>query len=751
MLDAPRTPGRVPARRPKDVDYYGGTDAPEPARPNVFAVLWRRRWVVVACVLLALLGGLIYNVRAPNVYSSGSVIYVQDNALKMVADPTGGQSSRSAAYQFTQCQLLTSTAIVSKAIEKPEVLRARCLQGVDNPVGVIKAGLAAVPDKFSDLISVSMESAKPEDAAVIVNAVVEAYVDYQAGQHKSTSLEVLKIFERERDGREAELAKTQAAETRMKKENPDLALMAESGSGTVSLLSKLAGELSDAQLWELKLKTASEEADLVKNDPDALRRVMDRLKLTDGQSGGDLALMAEYRQSRRNLDDLLDSLGSRNKLVQQAEKNYDRTQSQVQQASQQAATQYMALLKQERQYAEKQAADIDGKLETARKSAIDLNFKFVEFEQLRQDEARIGRALDLLDSRVKEINVNEDVGNLTVSVLEPARASVMPIRPNKGKNMGVALVAGLMGGVGLAMLRDLLDQRIRSADEIMTLLDLPILGSIPHMPGKGKPGERGRMVQGKPRSNVAESFRTVRTALSFGISQTAAKTILVTSPAPGDGKSSTASNMALAFAQSGRRTLLIDADCRRPTQDRIYELPDGPGLADVLAGEADVHAAIVAGVTEKLDVLPCGTIPHNPAELLDSQALLDLLAGLGGEYDQVVIDAPPVVPVTDARILAASCDAAVLVLRADKSTRRMAEHARDALASVGANLLGVVINDVPRGKSGYGYDYYGTGSYGYKAGTRVTGPDGATATDGLSASNGDADGVMQVGPRTIDG
>ena len=159
--------------------------------------------------------------------------------------------------------------------------------------------------------------------------------------------------------------------------------------------------------------------------------------------------------------------------------------------------------------------------------------------------------------------------------------------------------------------------------------------------------------------------------------------------------------------------LLIDADCRRPVQHRTFAVPDGPGLTGVLTGRATLAQAVRPTGIDRLDLLACGPLPHNPAELLDSQALLDLLAEAARRYDQVLIDSPPVNLVTDARILAASCDAAVVVLRAERSTRRGALMAWNVLASVGARRLGVIVNDVTRRTDGYhGYNAYGRYGYG---------------------------------------
>ncbi|HMB96033.1 MAG TPA: polysaccharide biosynthesis tyrosine autokinase, partial [Tepidisphaeraceae bacterium] len=360
-------------------------------------------------------------------------------------------------------------------------------------------------------------------------------------------------------------------------------------------------------------------------------------------------------------------------------------------------------------------AQLQTTLEKERHATVGLNVKEVEYEELAQEAQRTERSLDLLDSRMKEVNVTEDTGSLNVSVLETAKPGSLPVSPKRAQSLGIALVVGLMMGVGGAMLRDMMDQRLRSAEEIASVLDLPILGGIPHIIGKFAAIERGQEISLRPHSDVAEAYRTIRTAVYFGLAEEKeAKTILITSPAPGDGKTTTISNLAIAIAQAGRSVLVIDADCRRPVQHKIFKLHDGPGLSSLLAGKATLEQVIQKTNVDHLEIMPCGSLPHNPAELLNSQVFVDLLSEVSKRYDQVLVDSPPVVPVTDARILAASCDVTILVLRADRSTRKLAEHARDALSSVGANLLGVVVNDVPRGKEGYGYYYYGYGRYGYR-------------------------------------
>jgi polysaccharide biosynthesis transport protein len=218
---------------------------------------------------------------------------------------------------------------------------------------------------------------------------------------------------------------------------------------------------------------------------------------------------------------------------------------------------------------------------------------------------------------------------------------------------------------------------------------------VPRISSRSSTAKRGLEVQLRPRSDAAEAFRTLRTAIHFGFrTREHTKTILITSPASGDGKSLLASNLAIAVAQSDRRVLLIDANWRHPDLHRTFDLNNEIGVTSVISGSATLREAVQRTKISGLEVLACGPVPLNPADLLNSDAFLDLLQAAGSEYDQVLIDSPPIMPFADARILAASCDATILVLRANKSIRRIAERAREALTSVNANMMGYVVNDV---------------------------------------------------------
>jgi len=350
--------------------------------------------------------------------------------------------------------------------------------------------------------------------------------------------------------------------------------------------------------------------------------------------------------------------------------------------------------------------------EQQRAQTIDLNAQLARYEMLTSDFEQTKKLCDILDDRIKELNVTEDVGALNISILEVARAADKPSKPQKARIMAITLVLGLMLGGGLALLRDWLDQTLRSAEEISAMLGMPVLGVVPSMSRGQNVVQRGQRVHLDSHSIAAEAYRTIRTAVFFGAPKDEAKTILVTSPGPVDGKTTLASNLAIAMAQAGQKILVLDADFRRPMQHVIFETNhQDKGLSSLLAGTTTLEEAIQATKVEGLDLLPCGPNVPNPSELLNSETFAKVLEQLSNKYDRVIIDSPPVIPVTDSQILAAICDVTLLVLRAEKSTRKVSQRARDGLLSVGARIIGVVVNDVPRKSGRYGYYYGGYGYY----------------------------------------
>jgi tyrosine-protein kinase Etk/Wzc len=308
-----------------------------------------------------------------------------------------------------------------------------------------------------------------------------------------------------------------------------------------------------------------------------------------------------------------------------------------------------------------------------------------------------------------------------INVVDPAITSDIPIKPQKKKNLLLGLLVGLMFGVGAAFFMDYLDDTIKDEEEAKRALGWPLLAMIPAIETAGdavQPATRASrlVVQHKPKSSVAEAFRGLRTAIHFSSLKRDTKVVMITSSFPGEGKSTIAANLALTFAQAGNRVILVDCDLRRPSMNTIFEHPRSPGVTEVLAGDISLVEALHTTDIENINLLTAGTIPPNPAELLCSDSMRDLLAGLRESYDIVIIDAPPVIPVTDAPLLTAFTDMVVVVLESGRIPAKAAQRMKELLQSVQAPVAGFVLNDRTALFSGtygyYGKGYYGKGYYG---------------------------------------
>jgi capsular exopolysaccharide synthesis family protein len=327
-------------------------------------------------------------------------------------------------------------------------------------------------------------------------------------------------------------------------------------------------------------------------------------------------------------------------------------------------------------------------LDQQQKLAIDDANKAAEYSRLQSDAQRLQKQIDMLNNQVSQVNLADDGGVPTITVVEQARAEEKASYPSTSKTLGLALVLGLLGGFGFSLIRDRNDFPLLTARQIRQTLGTRVIGLVPRM------AVPGRVLENDPASDVAEGSRALYLTMADSVPEAHCKAILVTSPSRGDGKSTVAVNLAVAMAQQGKRVLLVDADFRSPSLQRVFDLRGRAGLGNILSAQELAEGAIHDSGIEGLNILPAGNAVGNPIDLLNSERFNAVLDHLIDVYDHVVIDAPPTVAVDDARIIAASCDLTLLVLRAGRANRRLSELAREGLSAVGANIVGVVINDV---------------------------------------------------------
>jgi len=610
--------------------------APELEEPSLLSAIFRHLWIVAVMLAICILLACVYLNKTTPLYKSESDILISTNIpVIQPGDPTA-VGNGGGNYLSTQTALMKSSIILKEILNHREIADLPVFKG-ENPLFYLRDNLQADVSHQNDIISVSISTPRPDDSAAIVNAVVDAYKEYQLSGKSDNFTAILNELKPSRDTIEKDIQNKEALLDQIRQRNPSVSFIADGQSNAPAIINLTAATQHYADL----------------------RSRVDDARILWGSANAQLRT-----------------------LVAQEEQAY--------------------------------SAFLD-----AQKRAMDLNQVQAEYTKYKSDIEQQREYLKPLNDRINQLEQQQDLmKNIrSIEVMELAVPSPSPSWPVPSQTLLVAGLVGLTLGGFLAFLRDRTDHRLRSAEEIQNFVGLQILGVVPRMPGRRTSVARAMSVHLDPRSEVAEAYRTIRTAVYFGAAGTRARTLLVTSPEAGDGKTTSASNLAIAIAQTGRSVLLLDADFRKPTQHKNLDVNDGVGLSSVLSGTETLDRAIQRTGVDGLDILPCGTIPGNPSEILNSQEFGELVDRLALKYDHIIFDSPPVNLVTDARILGAVCDATVLVLRADKSTRKAAEHARNALLSVGTKVIGAIVNDAARGK---GYETYG-GSYYGTAGMRRPG------------------------------
>lgn len=687
-------------------------------RDGLLLVLWRRRWTVLACIALGLAASVVYLLVAQPLYTSTARIYVQQTGPQLLTSDQGMASqAQDESYLFTQAEFLRSYPIIDPVVVQPEIRSMRSLQGVEDPVAFLKKRLAVSIGRKDRIINVSFDAPDPAEAAQLPNAIVASYIAYHKGHSRSTATELIEVLRAEKEKRDAELAAKSKEVSEFKTTNGTLSFESDQGNVIVQRLAKLSDALTDAELAVVSAKSNHEAAKAIGLSAAKMRRLIEAQHIESGGVVG-TGSETEEREARADMSRMEMQLalvggryGKDHPAVRSLRMGIEQRKAHIEQRDKEFCEAYVAAAQTAWHIAEQKAKEIRTQVDEQQKQALDLNAKAAEYTRLLSERNRMEKLCDTLDARIKELNVTQSGGGFNIHMLEPAHPEGSPSKPARATTMGLGLLLGLMLGIGLALVREVRDERLHSADEVQATLDLPLLGVVPHMNGRTTSMQKGQMVHLQPMSAAAEAYRTLRTAVHFGAAGGKARTLLLTSPAAADGKSTAASNLAIAMAQAGRKVLLLDADCRRPMQHIIFGLGECSGFCSLLGGESEIEQAIRPSGIENLDILPCGPIPPNPAEVLNSELFLRMLSALRDRYDHVVIDSPPAGVVTDAQILSAIADVSIMVLRAQSSTRQEARYARDRLLSVGGWVLGVVVNDVPHRLGSKGY-YHAYGSYG---------------------------------------
>jgi succinoglycan biosynthesis transport protein ExoP len=710
----------------------------EPHLYDYLLILRKHQWLILSFMLAVVTIVAIATFRMQPVYQATARVEIDRENANIL--PFAGTDSYDYMldlenYIETQSKILTSETLALQTIRNNNLSSRPEFASPNGPSEAIASGSLAnqkrppelagflgslsvkrVPN--SRLMDVSFESTDPQLAARIVNAHITSYIEqnfrskYEATTQASTWLA------------------DQLGELKIRVQRSEDA--------------RIAYERQN-QIWTLDDKqniTTQRLSDVNKQLTEAQSERMRKESLYQFAKSGNLDAVPEV-QGNSGLADLLrkraDATSQYNDAVSQYGPNFPRVQrlhaqlTEFDQSIEKEKQKILDVLESGYQEARQRETLLTQALDQQKAENNQMSGRLVEYNILKR-EAEANKSLyEGLMTKLKETAISQGLRSSNIRVVDPAMIPSTPVRPAKTRNVALAFLVGLVGGIGLALMREYLDNTVKTPDDVETLSRLPSLAVVPQFAAANGNGKRPGLLQSfasnghdkrielvaqhLPKSQMSEAFRALRTSILLSQADHPPQVILVTSALPREGKTTAAANLAVTLAQLGDKTVLVDGDLRKPGVGRLLNLAGGKyaGLSSYLAGVSSLDlVSIPHPAIPNLVAIPTGPLPPNPADLLSSHKLADAIAELRTKFKFIVIDSPPVMAATDAVILSVQADGVLLVVRSGETPKEAFTRTRELLSSVKCRILGVVLNAVDSGAPDYYYSYrYYPYSYGY--------------------------------------
>jgi len=726
--------------------HYPTLPSQESALGESIRVLIKRKWVVVVCLFAIFSVVAIASLKMTPIYEAGGTIEINkpDASLNFQNSATFNLDSYDPTELETELRILQSDLLALQVIRelnldhRPEYsgqlsppaafqdLAPDPLQSdpsrASSMLGGFKANLRVSLSPNTRIIEVHYRSPDPQTAANVVNTLMQTYVENNFKARFESTMQASDWLSKQLVDLQMKVETSQEKLVRYQKQHEIL--------GTDEKQNIITAKLDELnkQLTLVESDRMDKEAlyRLVESgDPDAI--ASNAGAVADGGTGPQSAsqLLESLRGRQADLKiqaaDLSTQFGPSYPKLNQLNNQLKEVDAQIQAEMKKIAGklhgQYTAALQRENM--------LRDALEKQKQEANKLNENAIEYTLLKRDVDTNRQLYEGLLQKLKEAGVSAGLKSNNFRIVDSARPPRAPIEPNVPRNLLFALLLGLASGVGMAFLLEGLDNTVRTTEQAQMISGLASMGMIPlgsktareQAPHKrlviASSKEAVELVtQVRPQSQMAESYRALRTSLLLSNLGAPPKVIMITSALPQEGKTTTSINSAVVLAQKGVRVLLIDADLRRPSIHKTLGMGPHSGLSNVLTGSATLEQAITrTPVLPNLFVLPAGTPPPNPAELLASTNMRDVLTQLREQFDHIVIDTPPSLSVTDAVVLSPRADAVVLVIRSGHTTKQALRRSRDVLIQVNAKVVGVLLNAVDLSSPDYYYYYEYQGKY----------------------------------------
>jgi len=700
----------------------------EPHLYDYLLILRKHQWLILSFMLSVVTIVSIATFRMQPVYFATARIEIDkenENILPFQGGDSYDYMMDSENYIETQAKILTSETLALQTIRNNGLALHPDLAGS----GVISEAVAngnlanqtrppelaaflsnlsvkRVPN--SRLMDVSFESTDPKLAARTVNAHIATYIEQNyRSKYEATSQASDWLADQLRDFK-IKVQKSEDARIAYERQN-QIWTLDDKQNMTTQRLSDINKQFTDAQAERMKKESLYEFAKA--GNLDAVPQLESNTALTELlKKRGDAS--ADYAEALQQYGPNFPKVLRLKAQLQDIDDNIEKEKKKI-----------LDVLESDYREARQRETLLADALNEAKAETNQMAEKMVEYNILKR-EAEANKALyEGLMTKMKETAISGALRSSNIRIVDPAMIPTTPARPAKAKNVILSFLVGLVGGIGLALLREYLDNTVKTPDDIETLARLPSLAVVPQFAGTNGHKRRGLLqdfsenghdkrielvAQHLPKSQMSEAFRALRTSILLSQAEHPPQVILVTSALPREGKTTAAANLAVTLAQLGDSTVLVDADLRKPGIGRLLDLGAGKyaGLSSYLAGVSSLDLVSVPHpAIPNLVAIPTGPLPPNPADLLSSHKLADAIVELRSRFKFIVIDSPPVMAATDAVILSVQADGVLLVVRSGETPKVAFTRTRNLLTSVKSRILGVVLNAVDSGAPDYYYSY----------------------------------------------
>jgi capsular exopolysaccharide synthesis family protein len=716
----------------------------------------KRKWLILMIITAVVFITTVFTIRQPKIYEAVTTVEIDlqvDRVLNDVNDvyQLGDMSYwDSKSYFETQYKIIQSYAVAAAVVEQLHLDRDLSFLGLDkvedeeelaralkiiDPVEVLRTNMSVDPVEESRLVRIRYRGTDAQHITAIANAVAKAFIEQNLERKLISTRNALDWLSEQTGDLKTKLESAERDLYAFMEANDILSISMDQRINVVGThLAELSREASQTESNLIKvranyqsLKAAMDKSDGLENvaSLEVLRDPLIRdLKMTMEKLQHEYAeLLIRYKDKH---PDVLRVKGQ----LDRARENLRR---EVRNFTDAVRSEYESTL------SASQALEVE--LEKVKQQARDLTLKEVEFNRLQRERDVNQRLFEQVLQRLREVDLSGMLKINNIRLLDEAKVPNEPIRPRVRVNIVVGFTLGFLLAFGVALILEMLDKTLKTQEDIKRYLGIPLLGIIPQVkldpndPKTSRPNAADVYSFLYPKSSIAECCRQVRTNINFMSLGKPLRRILVTSSSPREGKTTIAANLGITMALSGKRVLVLDTDMRRPRIHKAFGMDNDSGLSNIIMGTMTEEQAVQHSEIENLDVLTCGPIPPNPAELIGSDAFEKIVNTLSGMYDWIIFDSPPVIAVTDALVLSRLVDGVVIVVKFGKTIRDVASQARAQLAGVNAPVLGAVINDLDMDNKEYGhYYYYYYHHYGYYYGEHEKEGDDLTGVNRSSAS-----------------